>query len=284
MSEIEVNGIRLYVEEHGSGAPILCIHGTGSSSLLWSEAGAELGKRGRAIVYDRRGFGRSERPDPLVMDVHLHADDAAALIDALGAGPAVVVGRSQGGEIAVDLALRYPERVRALALLEGGGLTLGEGLRRWVALLRERILVAAAADPETVGETMLREVVGDEGWEALPAPVRDVFTANGPAIVAEELGGLLDVSAEQLGTIAHPTLIVGGEGSLPEFAEVTRLTAAAMPTATVAWVDGDHLIDPAHPAVLRFVDDVLQRESSSTSLRSSSRHSASSPASSSARP
>ena len=76
----------LYYEEHGSGEPILCIHGTGSSSILWVDAAAELGKRGRTIVYDRRGFGRSERPEPLVMDVHLHADDAAALLDALDAG------------------------------------------------------------------------------------------------------------------------------------------------------------------------------------------------------
>jgi pimeloyl-ACP methyl ester carboxylesterase len=72
-------------------------------------------------VYDRRGSFRSGRPEPYVTSVHEHADDAAALIDALAAAPAIVIGRSYGGEIAVDLALRYPDRVRALALLEGGG-------------------------------------------------------------------------------------------------------------------------------------------------------------------
>jgi pimeloyl-ACP methyl ester carboxylesterase len=280
MSEIEVNGIRLYYEEHGSGEPILCIHGTGSSSLLWTEAGVELGRRGRAIVYDRRGFGRSERPEPLVFDVHRHADDAAALLDALDAAPAVVIGRSQGGEVAVDLALRYPERVRALALLEGGGLALSPELVRWVEVLVERIFAADAADPGTVGETMLRAVVGDEGWEALPGPVRDVFVANGPAIVAEERGGLLDVTAEQLATIDLPALLVAGTDSPPGFAEATRIVAAAIPGAEVEWVEGGHLINPAHPAVLRFVEEVL---SSSPSSRSSSRRSASSSASASAR-
>jgi pimeloyl-ACP methyl ester carboxylesterase len=255
MSEIHVNGVRLYYEEHGSGEPVLCIHGTGSSSLLWEDPAAELGKRGRAIVYDRRGFGRSERPEPLVMDVHLHADDAAALLDALDAAPAVVIGRSQGGEIAVDLALRYPERVRALALLEGGGLALSPELVRWVAGLDERIFAAAAADPGTVGETRLRRVVGDDGWEALPEPVRDVFTANGPAIVAE--GGFLEVTAEQLATIERPTLLVAGRDSPPGFAEATGIVASAIPGAEVEWVEGGHLIDPAHPAVLRFVDEVL---------------------------
>jgi pimeloyl-ACP methyl ester carboxylesterase len=257
MSEIGVNGVTLFYEEHGSGEPILCIHGTGSSAALWSSAARELGRRGRAIVYDRRGFGRSERPDPFSTDVRQHADDAAALLDSLGAAPAVVIGRSHGGEVAVDLALRYPDRVRALALLEGGGLSLSVGVTRWIRELDERLEAAAARDIATVGETMVSGVLGEGAWELLPEPVREIFTANGPAILAEERGGLLDVAPAQLGEIEQPTLIVGAEGSLPAFAEATSLLAEAMPAATVAWVDGDHLIDPAHPTVLAFVDEVL---------------------------
>jgi pimeloyl-ACP methyl ester carboxylesterase len=257
MSEIRVNGVTLFYEEHGSGEPILCIHGTGSSSTLWSAAATELGRRGRAIVYDRRGFGRSERPAPFVTDVHEHADDAAALLDSLGAAPAVVIGRSHGGEVAVDLALRYPDRVRALALLEGGGLSLGEGVAQWIRELDERLEAAAEQDIATVGETMVRGVLGSGAWEQLPQPVREIFTANGPAILAEERGGLLEASPAELGTIARPTLIVAAEDSPPAFAEATSLLAAAMPTATVAWAEGGHLIDPARPAVIAFVDEVL---------------------------
>ncbi len=257
MPEISVNGVSLYYEEHGSGEPILCIHGTGSSVELWRGPAVELATRGRTIVYDRRGFGRSERPEPFVTGVHLQADDAAALIDALDAAPAIVIGRSWGGEIAVDLALRYPERVRALALLEGGGLSLSPAFTRWLSSFHERLFAAAEADPETVGETMLRGVLGDAAWPSVPESVVRVFTANGPAILAEERGALLAVSAEELGTIGQPTLIVGARGSAPEFAEATELTAEAMPTARVEWVEGGHLIDPAHPAVLAFVEDVL---------------------------
>ena len=257
MPEVRVNGVLLYYEEHGAGEPILCIHGTGSSSALWSEAAETLGTRGRAIVYDRRGFSRSERPDPFVTDVHLQADDAAALLDALEAAPAIVIGRSHGGEIAVDLALRYPDRVRALALLEGGGLSLSEPFRRWLAGYHEQLLATADADPSSVGELVLRAVAGDAAWDQVPDAVKQIFAANGPAIVAEERGGLLDVTAAELGTIDRPTLIVGAEGSPPEFADATKLLAAALPSARVEWVGGGHLIDPAHPAVLGFVDDVL---------------------------
>jgi pimeloyl-ACP methyl ester carboxylesterase len=257
MSEIRVDDVSLYYEEHGSGEPILCIHGTGSSTTLWRGPAGVLATRGRTIVYDRRGFGESERPEPLVSNVRLHADDAAALLDALDAAPAIVIGRSQGGEIAVDLALRYPDRVRALALLEGGGLSLGPKVGRWLAGVHERLTAAAERDMGTVGEAFLRDVLGDAAWEALPELVQDVFIANGPAILAEERGGLLGVSAAELGTIPHPTLIVGARDSGPEFAEATELTAKAMPSARVEWIEGGHLIDAGHPAVLAFVDDVL---------------------------
>ena len=254
---IRVNGVSLYYEEHGAGEPILCIHGTGSSAALWVDAAAELASHGRTIVYDRRGCSRSERPEPYVTNVQQHTDDAAALIDALAAAPAIVIGRSHGGDIAVDLALRYPDRVRALALLEGGGFSLSEAFMRWDAELAEQAVAAAAVDVSTVAETVFRIILGDAGWEGLPMPVKQLFAANGPAIVAEFRGGPLDVSAEQLGSIDRPTLLVAGEDSPPAFADVTNLVAAAMPRAKVEWVAGGHLINPAHPAVLAFVDEVL---------------------------
>jgi pimeloyl-ACP methyl ester carboxylesterase len=99
-----------------------------------------------------------------------------------------------------------------------GSLALSETVTRWLADLDEQVFAAAAADMSTVGETMLSGVVGDAGWEGLPEQVKQIFTANGPAIVAELRGGLLDVSAEELGTIVHPTLLVAGRDSPPAFA------------------------------------------------------------------
>ena len=257
ISEIRVNGTSLYYEEHGAGAPILCIHGTGSSTALWQRPVAELAGHGRVVVYDRRGFGRSERSEPLLIDVHQQADDAAALIEALDLAPAVVIGRSQGGEIAVDLALRYPDRVRALALLEGGGMSLSPEFARWRLETLAPVFAVGETDVGKVGETMFRGVLGDEVWESLPDEMRHVFVANSPAILAEEEGEQLAVTEAELRTIAVPVLVVGARDSGPAFADVTERTASAIPSAWLEWVDGSHLIDAAHPAVLAFVEEVV---------------------------
>lgn len=257
MSIARVNGVSLYYEERGAGEPIVCIHGMSSSAAVWGDAVDELAKHGRTISYDRRGCFRSERPEPYITNVHQHADDAAALIDALDAAPAVVIGRSYGGETAIDLALRYPDRVRALALLEPALLSMSEDAARWASGLAGKVFAAAQEDESRVAETFLRAVVGDEAWEAFAEPAKEMFTGNGPAILAEIRGGSLDVDSDLLGTIVHPTLLVAGKDSPPAFAEVTNLMAGAMPSAKVEWVEGGHLINPAHPAVLRFVDDVL---------------------------
>jgi esterase len=115
-----VNGSRLYYEDRGRWAAILCVHGAASSARVWEPAAVQLARLGRVISYDRRGYSRSRRPEPLFRTtVAEHADDAAALLDALGATPALVIGRSYGGQVAIELALRHSRHVRALVLLEG---------------------------------------------------------------------------------------------------------------------------------------------------------------------
>jgi len=166
--EAPVNGIRLYYEEHGEGAPIACIHGTGSSALVWGDAVEKLARLGRVITYDRRGHTRSERPEPYERTtVTEHADDAAALLDALAAVPAVVIGRSYGGTVATDLALRYPDRVRALVLLEADAPGLAPAADGWVSGLNDRLReVAGQAGVDAVGEALINEVAGESAWRS----------------------------------------------------------------------------------------------------------------------
>jgi esterase len=256
--ELTVNGVSLYYEEHGAGEPIVCLHGSGSSAAFWTDAAHVLATRGRVIVYDRRGFSRSERPEPYATNVHEQADDAAALIEALDATAAIVIGRSYGGAVAIDLTLRYPDRVRALALLEGDAPSLSADAAEWLEALAQEAYAAAERDESSVAETVIAAVAGEDAWSSLPEEARDIFTANGPAIVAELRGGFPEVGVEQLATIDRPTLLVAATESLqPGYGEVTSRMAEAMPSARVEWVEGGHLIDPAHPVVLAFLDEVM---------------------------
>ena len=260
-SSLPINGVDLYIEEHGSGAPIVCIHGAGGTALAWADPIQKLSHLGRVIAYDRRGCARSERPQPYERtSVAEHADDAAALIDALGAAPAVVIGRSYGATVATDLALRFPERVRALVLLEGDApRELAPAVAQWVDRLTERLLgVAAQGGVGAVAKALVTEVAGENAWLAFPAEIRQLLEQNGPAILAELQGELwLNADATALTTIHQPVLLVAAADSPAEFRQPVDALAAALPNARIALVAGGHLIDPAAPEVLSFVDEIV---------------------------
>src|SRR5687767_11246197 len=141
MPDIQLPGIRLYYEERGSGTPILLINGTTGFTEVWGAATEELARLGRTIAYDRRGCSRSERPAPYeTTSVRQQSDDAAALLGGLNASPAVVIGRSYGGGVAVDLAMRYPQHVKTLVLLEPALIGLSEETTRYFADLFRDVL------------------------------------------------------------------------------------------------------------------------------------------------
>jgi pimeloyl-ACP methyl ester carboxylesterase len=188
------------------------------------------------------------------------ADDAAALLDALAAVPAVVIGRSYGGWVATDLALRCPDRVRALVLLEPDAPGLSPAADEWVDAFGERMrAVAAQAGVDAVGEALIGEVAGESAWRSWPGEFRRVLAQNGPATLADLRayeGPHADAAA--LATIDRPVLLLAAADSPPEFREVTSALADALPNARLSLIGGGHLIDPAAPEVLTFIEEVLE--------------------------
>jgi pimeloyl-ACP methyl ester carboxylesterase len=112
--------VQLHYEVHGSeGPPLLMIAGLASDVSSWQSVLPELSKRFRVILMDNRGVGRSKPEDPEI-SIGLMADDCAALIDHLGYGPVHVLGHSMGGMVAMDLAIRHPQKARSLVLAATG--------------------------------------------------------------------------------------------------------------------------------------------------------------------
>jgi pimeloyl-ACP methyl ester carboxylesterase len=249
MSEASVNGIRLFYEERGSGTPILGIHGAGSTARFWEDAATRLSELGRAIVYDRRGCSRSELPDAYeATSVQEHADDARELLRALDAEPAVLIGRSYGGTIALDLAIRHPDSVLGIALLEAGPVGLDPIYDAWFEGVRAS--AEGAPSPDRVGEAVMREVFGT--WDGLPAPFREVFTANGQALLAE-VRGTESTDLARLVDLDVPALVVTAAASPEPIRRGSEALGRAIPGARSVHVGGDHAIDPAGPAVVEFV-------------------------------
>jgi pimeloyl-ACP methyl ester carboxylesterase len=116
MSYADVNGLSLYYEEHGSGEPLVLLHGGLGAAELWAPVLPALAAGRRVIAVDLQGHGHTADVDrPLRPETM--ADDVAALIAHLGLERADVMGYSLGGLTALRTAIQHPERVRRLVLV-----------------------------------------------------------------------------------------------------------------------------------------------------------------------
>jgi len=241
MGFVKARGSRFYYEEKGEGPPILLIPPAGSTASTWGTLVGDLARAGRVIAYDRRGYTRSG--GEVVRSAAEHTRDAAAILDALGAGPAVAVGTSAGATIALDLAVRRPDLVRAVVVHEAAWRALRHpdtsGLG---ALARMQWLAWRGHYPEAA-ETLLRWVYsyrdGGSAWDAFPEPWRQTARDNGRSVIADlksSMGGY--PSARDLTTITAPVVCTYGSRSRSYMRPLTRSLAHAIPTATVREIDG----------------------------------------------
>jgi pimeloyl-ACP methyl ester carboxylesterase len=116
------DGVQLYYEETGSGAPLIFLHEFGGHYMSWEPQVRYFSRRYRCITYAARGWPPSDVPD----DVSLYsqaraADDCAELMAALGIAKAHLCGLSMGATAALEFAIRHPGKASALVIAAGGG-------------------------------------------------------------------------------------------------------------------------------------------------------------------
>ncbi len=145
----EVNGINLYYESHGTGRPLVLLHGGLGSGEMFGPVVPALAEHHQVILPDLQGHGRTadiDRP----LDLAAMADDIAALIDHLELDSPDVVGYSLGGGVAVRTAVKYPEKIRRLVAFSANS-------RRsaiYPEMLEQQGQVSAAAAEFMVGTPM----------------------------------------------------------------------------------------------------------------------------------
>src|SRR5216684_1003242 len=123
--------VKVYYDCYGQGTPIVFLHPWTTNGGIWYYQAFPFAKTNQVVVVDHRGHGRSDKPQS-GYSIQEHASDVRAVLDAVGAQKAVLVGNSIGGMIAMQFALDNPDRVKGLLILSSGT-GLGENMPKEAA-------------------------------------------------------------------------------------------------------------------------------------------------------
>lgn len=255
MPVIAVNGVELYYELRGNGPSLLLIMGASGDGGVFDTFANLLADEFCVVMYDRRGNGRSSSPPGWnSTSPEEQADDAAALVDALGLAPAAVFGTSGGGLFALELLLRHPSAVRGCVLHEAVLLALVDdpkGARETLTELLSEPL--ASGGPAAAFERFIRFAATDANWERLSPVLRQRMLSSARTWLEIEAGsGRFDTylpDAEAVASIAAPLMLVIGDDGLA-FAAQTAQRLAKRLGAEVVRSPGTHFAYVDHPREL----------------------------------
>lgn len=266
MATVEVNGTSLQYVEHGHGVPVVFVHGSASDYRTWQRQLEVFGESYRAIAYSRRYHWPNDKiPDGAAYAMAEQVGDLEAVLRALDATPAHLVGHSYGGLVCLLLATRAPELVRTLVLAEPPLMTLFVSIppkppqilrllfhrpRTAVGIIKLGALglgPATAAVKRGDTEAAMRltgtAILGKRAFRDLTeeraAQVRD-------NLIKEELlspESLPALDADQVRKVQRPVLLVGGDRSPRVFARLTDYLEELLPNAERTDVpDASHIM------------------------------------------
>ncbi len=207
MPRIAVNGTNLYFEEHGTGKPLLLLHGFAGTTEMWKPQVEAFSAGHRFITYDLRGHGRSDAPASIKdYSIDIVAEDQRQLLKRLGIARCVVGGLSLGGFVTLGFWAKHPEMVAGMVLADTGPGYRNPrgGMELWN---RARLEVA--------------EVLTQQGIAGyLKSPYATTIYYSGPEIMRSHqphglanvsLGVMINPLMPPLEDIEAPTLVVCGD-------------------------------------------------------------------------
>lgn len=211
--------ISLFYQEQGKGEPIFLLHGNGEDGTYFVSQLSFFSDRYRVIAVDTRGHGKSLRGTaPFTMEQF--AMDLRDLMDRLQIQKAVVLGFSDGANIAMKFALKNPEKVKAL-ILNGGNLNT-KGVKRRIQI------------PIEIGYRFAKLFAGK----------------SEEAKAHMEILGLMvhepNIEPAALHTLQMPTLVIAGTRDMIK-ENHTKLIAGSIPNAKLSIIEGDHFIAQKRP-------------------------------------
>jgi 3-oxoadipate enol-lactonase len=209
MPKLKIADIHLYYETAGRGQPVLFLHGLGSSSRDWESQVRVCSKHYQTMTVDLRGHGQSDKPRGAAYGIPLFASDTAALLQALGLGPAHVVGLSMGGMVAFQLALNSPQQVKSLVIVNSQPELK---LRTWQERMNglTRLLIIKLLGMRKMGQVLSKKLFPEASQVDLRAAFIARWADNDARAYYRTLKSLIGWSvAERLSEISCRTLVIG---------------------------------------------------------------------------
>ncbi len=272
---VAVNGVELAYREEGRGEPVVLVHGSASDLRTWGRQRPAIGASYRTVAYSRR-YARPNEAIPEGADDPMlpHVDDLVALVQRLDAAPAHLVGHSWGGFVCLLAAIRHPQLVRSLVLMEPPVLSLfvstpprpSELLRTLLrrprtaaAIVRFGISAVGPAqkaylrgDDEAGFEAFARGVLGTEAFDRLSQERKAQAWDNVAVDKAQLLGeGFPPLSDAEVRGVAAPTLLLHAERS-PKFLRLLtdRLEELLPHVERIEVPDASHIMHEDNPRVV----------------------------------
>jgi len=264
------DGVRLYFEEAGSGAPVILVHEFAGDLRSYEPQMRYFGKRYRAVAYNARGFPPSDVPEHVSAYSQARAaDDILAVLDHIGERKAHIVGLSMGGFATLHFGLRHPERALSLCI---GGCGYGAEPDKRETFRAEADVIAntirsegmvAFAERYAYGPTRVqyenKDPRGHSEFKAMLAEHSAVGSANTQQGVQKERPSLYTL-VEEMKRITVPTLIITGDEDWPCLLPGI-LMKQTIPSAALAVIpNSGHAINIEEPATYnRIVGDFLSQ-------------------------
>jgi len=256
---LDVDGARIYyyaAGTRGAGEPVVLVHGFPTSGHLWTGVVPLLPEGHRVVVTDLLGFGRSDPPGSHAVDIRGHADRLVKVLDQLGINFACVVGHDVGGGIAQCLAVRHPQRVSRLCLIDS--VAFDAWPAREVKLARAMLPLTRHLPPSWILSVVRADLLRgyadqDRGTHAIDLYLRAFAGPGGRDALVTHLTALdsaeTQAIAPRLRNVVCPTALLWGDHDPFLPVEVGQRLADSIPGATIDVIAGArHFVPEESPS------------------------------------